>query len=130
MVLNHLNEIDNQEARTLVHRLECQDCVANLRRQITAPQDVQRHITKLLDMEQRPLALIRLQRPQREPIHAHHADWQLRQPRSRRKRYQKAEIEIGVTDEIDPSKVPLPPNLERIVKNIQQRIGGDNTRDE
>jgi hypothetical protein len=46
------------------------------------------------------------------------------------RRYQTAQIELGVTDETDPSKVPLPPNLERIVKDIQQRIGGDNARDE
>jgi hypothetical protein len=43
------------------------------------------------------------------------------------RRYQMAQIELGATDEIDPSNVPLPSNLERIVKDIQRRIGGGNT---
>jgi hypothetical protein len=42
------------------------------------------------------------------------------------RRYQTAQIELGVTDETDPNEVPLRPNLERIVKDTQQRIGGDN----
>jgi nucleoid-associated protein YgaU len=46
------------------------------------------------------------------------------------RRYQTAQIELGNTDVTDPDKVPLPPNLKRIVRDIQQRIGGENTRDD
>jgi hypothetical protein len=46
------------------------------------------------------------------------------------RRYQSAQIELGTTDITDVSKVPLPPNLQHIVQDIQQRIGGDNAREE
>jgi hypothetical protein len=46
------------------------------------------------------------------------------------RRYQSAQFELGTTDIIDVNKVALPPNLQRIVKDIQERIGGDNARDE
>ena len=44
------------------------------------------------------------------------------------RRYQTAQIELGAADATDASKVPLPPNLARIVKDIQQHIGGDNAQ--
>jgi hypothetical protein len=45
------------------------------------------------------------------------------------RRYQSAQIELGATDVTDVSNVPLPPNLERIVKGIQQHVGADSAND-
>lgn len=38
------------------------------------------------------------------------------------RRYRNARIEFGTTETTDIDKVPLPPNLERLVKDIRSRI--------
>jgi LysM repeat protein len=40
------------------------------------------------------------------------------------RRYRIARIELGTTDVTDIDKVPLPPNLERLVNDIRSRLGG------
>jgi nucleoid-associated protein YgaU len=44
------------------------------------------------------------------------------------RRYRNARIELGTTDITDIDKVPLPPNLERIVKDIRSRIAAGSAR--
>jgi len=39
------------------------------------------------------------------------------------RRYRGAQIELDATDATDIDRVPLPPNIERIVEQIQRRIG-------
>ena len=43
------------------------------------------------------------------------------------RRYRSALIELGTTDVTDVDSVPLPDNLERLVQEIKQRIGGAGT---
>ena len=43
------------------------------------------------------------------------------------RRYRSALIELGATDVADVDDVPLPDNLERLVQQIKQRIGGGGT---
>ncbi|MDQ6675365.1 MAG: LysM peptidoglycan-binding domain-containing protein [Chloroflexota bacterium] len=40
------------------------------------------------------------------------------------RRYRNAQIELGTTRVTDIDKVPLPPNLERLVNDIRSRLGG------
>jgi hypothetical protein len=40
------------------------------------------------------------------------------------RRLRNAQVELGTTDVTDIDRVPLPPNLERLVQQIRQRIGG------
>jgi hypothetical protein len=42
--------------------------------------------------------------------------------------YRSAQVELGATDVEDIDRVPLPANLERMVKSIQQHIGVDGAR--
>jgi len=41
--------------------------------------------------------------------------------------YRNARIELGTTEVTDIDKVPLPPNLEKVVSEIRSRIGGNTT---
>ena len=40
------------------------------------------------------------------------------------RRLRNAQVELGTTDVTDIDRVPLPPNLERLVQQIRRRIGG------
>src|SRR5437762_1663299 len=39
------------------------------------------------------------------------------------RRLRNAQVELGTTDVTDIDRVPLPPNLERLVQQIRRRIG-------
>jgi hypothetical protein len=39
------------------------------------------------------------------------------------RRYRGALVELGLTEVSDIDRLPLPPNLERLVQQIRQRIG-------
>ena len=39
------------------------------------------------------------------------------------RRYRDAQVELGTTENTDIARMPLPPNLERLVKDFRSRIG-------
>jgi len=39
------------------------------------------------------------------------------------RRLRNAQVELGTTDATDIDRVPLPPNLERLIQQIRRRIG-------